>query len=91
MSAMIAISSTNNNDNNNNNNNNDNNNNVNINHDSVNFAQMGMINMMMSKRRKRSRFMKSAIDRNLFHICCQLENRRTKLRSLSTIALALLK
>ena len=93
MSAMISISNTNN--NNNNNNNNDNNNNININHDSLNFAQMGMINMMMSKRRKRSGSNASRIittmDRNLFNIACQLEHRRMKLSDLENIGLAILK
>ena len=86
---------TKNNNNNNNNNNNDNNNNININHDSLNFAQMGMINMMMSKRRKRSRSnglrITSAIDRNLFSIACQLEYRRIKLKDFENIGLATLK
>ena len=95
MSAMVAISNNNNNVNNNNNNNDDNNNNININQDSANFAQMGMVNMMMTPRRKRSRSGKgillSSKQGHLLRFACKLEDRRKKLDSLLNIGLKTLK
>ena len=95
MSAMVAISNTNNNVNNNNNNNNDNNNNININHDSANFAQMGMVNMMSRKRRKRfsgtEKLIFSKERSKLLYFACQLEARRKKMNSPMNLGLKLIK